>query len=182
MLKNVKKELNISIISSLIYIVIGIVIICNPQITVSIVGVSVAILSIVCGAVITIINIANIKEESSLLFGIFAIVMGIALLIYPNSLSILISLGIGILFIASSVTRLKFAVVLKDSKEVNSLIILISSIITLIIGISFIFMPLISAVTLTVVSAIMMIVYAIIDIFEVILIKKNIDKIEKVIV
>jgi len=181
MLKTLKKELNISIISSLIYIVIGIVIICNPEITLSIVGTIVAILAIVCGIIITIINIANIKNESSLLIGIFAIVMGIALLVYPNSLTILISIGIGILFIASSVTRLKLAVLLKDTKEAKPMIILVSSIITLIIGISFIFTPLTSALTLTIVSAILMILYSIIDIFEIILIKKNIKTIEQVI-
>ena len=181
MLKTVKKELNISIITSLIYIIIGIIVMLNPQITLSIIGTAIAILAIVCGIIVTIINVANIKNESSLLFGIFAIVMGIVLLIYPNSLTILISIGIGILFIASSVTRLKFAVMLREVKDVNSIIILISSIITLLIGISFIFTPLISAATITTLSAILMIVYSVIDIFEIVVIKKNIDKIEKVI-
>ena len=146
MLKLFKKELNISMLSSLIYIVLGIVIISKPEETMSIVGKSVAILAIVYGVINTIINIVNIKEESSLLFGVFTIVMGIALLIYPNTLGILLSLGIGIWFIASSVTRLKFAVLL----------------------------------TLTTVSGVMMIGYSLIDIFEIIFIKRNIKAIEKV--
>mgnify|MGYP002857755769 CR=1 FL=1 len=180
MLKVFKKELNFSLISSIIYIILGIVIISNPEETLSIVGKTVAILSIVYGSITTIINIVNIKQESSLLFGIFTIVMGIALLIYPNTLSILLSLGLGIWFIASSVTRLKFAVFLKDVREMNWLIVLAGSLITLIIGISFIFTPLASAVTLTTVSGIMMIVYSLIDIFEIIFIKRNIKAIEKV--
>ena len=180
MLKLFKKELNISMLSSLIYIVLGIVIISKPEETMSIVGKSVAILAIVYGVINTIINIVNIKEESSLLFGVFTIVMGIALLIYPNTLGILLSLGIGIWFIASSVTRLKFAVLLKDVREINWLIVLAGSIITLIIGISFIFTPLASAITLTTVSGVMMIGYSLIDIFEIIFIKRNIKAIEKV--
>lgn len=178
MLDILKKELNISIITSIVYIILGIVIISNPELTISIVGKTIAILSILCGIILTIINLTNIHEESSLIFGIFTLVMGIALLIYPNSLSILISLGLGIWFISSSVTRLKLAIVIKNAPEINWSIILMSSIITLMIGISFIFAPLASAVALTTVSGIMMVIYSIIDLFEIFFIKQHIDAIE----
>ena len=178
MLEIVKRELNISIISSIIYIILGIVIVANPQITLSIISITVAVLSIIYGVIISIINIANIKEEGGLVFGILLIVLGISLLIYPNSLSILISLGLGIWFISSSVNRIKFAVVLKDVKEFNWLIILFSAIITLLIGISFIFIPLISAITITTIGGILMIAYSICDIFEIVFIKRNIKVIE----
>ena len=179
-LKIIKKELNISIISSIIYIILGIIIVLNPETTLNIVSTTISVLAIIYGMIMTIINIANIREEGNLIFGILLVVMGIALLIYPNSLNVLISLGIGIWFISSSVSRIKFAVLLKDIKELNWLIVLISAIITLLIGISFIFTPLSSAVALTTASAILMIVYSIIDIFEILFIKKNIKIIEKV--
>ena len=105
--------------------------------------------------------------------------MGISLLIYPGSLGILISLGIGIWFIASSVSRIKFAVLLKDTEELNWLVILISAIVTLMVGISFIFTPLAAAVSLTTVNGVLMIIYSVFDIFEIIFIKKNIKIIEK---
>ena len=178
MLKVLKKELNISIIASLVYIVIGIIVVSNPGTTLSIVGMAVAVLAIIYGVIITIISIANMKEEGNLGFGILLIIIGIALLIYPNSLSILLSLGISIWFITSSVSRIKFAVSIKEVKDVNWKIILISSIITLIIGISFIFTPLSTAVAVTIISGISMVVYAVFDIFEVIFIKINIKKIE----
>ena len=180
MLKILKKELNISIITSIIYIILGIVVMCNPETTLDVVGKTIAILSILHGIAIAFINITNLREENTLVFGIISIVMGVILLAYPSSLSILISLGIGIWYIASSVTRIKFAVLLKDVKEVNWILILLGSILTLIIGISFIFTPLSSAVALTTVSGIMMIVYSVIDIFEIIFIKKHIKAIEKV--
>lgn len=178
MLNLFKKELNISLIASIIYIVIGIVVIARPEATLSIVSKTIALLLILYGIVLTVISIRDIKEENTLIFGVLAIVMGIALLIYPNSLSILISLGLGIWFISSSVTRMKFSVLVRDITEMNWLIILISSIITLIIGISFVFMPLASAVALTKVSGIMMIVYSVIDLFEIIIIKMHIKSIE----
>ncbi len=178
MLNLFKKELNISLITSLIYIVIGIIVIARPEATLSIVSKTIALLLILYGIILTVINIRDIKEESTLLFGVLAIVMGIALLIYPNSLSILISLGLGIWFISSSVTRMKFSVLVRDIAEMNWLVILISSIITLIIGISFVFMPLASAVALTKVSGIMMIIYSVIDLFEIIMIKLHIKSIE----
>ena len=179
MLDIIKKELNVSIVTSIIYILLGVVIMLNPGITINIVSRTVAILSIIYGIIISIINIADIKEEGNLIFGILLIVLGISLLIYPSSLSILISLGIGIWFISSSVNRIKFAVLLKDSKEFNWLIILCSAIITLLIGIAFIFTPLASTVAVTTIGGILMIIYSICDMFEIFVIKRNIKVIEK---
>lgn len=180
MLKVLKKELNISIITSLVYIALGIVIILNPETIINMIGTIIAVLAISYGVIMTIINLVNIKEETSLVFGVFAIVLGIALLIYPSSLSVLLSLGIGIWFIASSITRLKFAIILKGVPELNWAIILISSLLTLVVGISFIFTPLASAVAITTLSGIMMVVYSVIDLFEIIFIKIHIKQIEEV--
>lgn len=179
MLEIMKKELNVSIIASIIYVILGFIIVSNPQTALNIVSYTISISAIIYGIVITVINIANLKEEGNLIFGILLIVMGIALLIYPSSLNVLISLGIGIWFIASSVSRIKFATLLKDVQGINWIIILVSAVITLMIGVSFIFAPLASAVTLTTISGILMIVYSICDIFEIIFIKRNISEIEK---
>lgn len=175
----IKKELNMSIIASILYAILGIIIIANPAITLSIVSIVISISAIIYGIIISIINIASIKEERSLTFGILLVVLGIALLIYPGSVPVLISLGVGIWFISNSISRIKLAILLKDAKESGWIIILCSAIITLLIGISFIFTPLISAISITIANGILMVVYSIIDIFEIIFIKKNIDKIQK---
>lgn len=180
MLKVIKKELNVSIITSLVYIAIGIIVILNPEKIINIVGTSIAILAILYGVIITIINVRNIKEETSLIFGIFAIVMGVALLIYPSSLSILLSLAIGIWFISSSVTRLKYAIIIKNVPEIKWTIVLVSALLTLMVGISFIFTPLASAVALTAISGVLMIIYSIVDLFEIFFLKKHLKDIEKV--
>ena len=179
MLKVLKKELNISIITSIIYIILGIVVISNPEATINVVGKTIAILLMLHGIAIAFLSIRNLREENTLVFGIISIVMGVILLAYPSSLSILVSLGIGIWYIASSVTRIKFAVLFKDVPEMNWILVLIGAILTLIIGISFVFTPLSSAIALTTVSGIMMIVYSVIDILEIIFIKKHIKEIEK---
>ena len=179
MIKILKRELNISIVTSIIYIILGIFVVANPAITMKVASTTFSIMAIVYGVIISIINIADIKEEGNLSYGILLIVVGVALLIYPNSLEILVSLGLGIWFISNSISRIKLAVLLKDVKEVNWLLILFSAIIALLIGISFIFLPLASAVTLTMVSGILMIIYSIFDIIQIIIIKKNIVAIEK---
>ena len=179
MINIIKKELNISIISSIAYIFFGIIIVLNPETAWNVISTSIAVLAIVYGIIMTIININKLEESENLTFSILLIVIGLALLIYPNSLSILISLIVGIWFISSSISRIKFAIMLKSIKEINWLIILITSIITLIIGISFIFTPLASAITLAVITGVLMIVYSLFDIFEIIFIKKNMKIIEK---
>ena len=175
MLDMLKKELNISIVASIIYIVLGVIVVFNPLTALGVTGMVVSISAIIYGIIITIINIANLKEEGNLSFGILLVVMGIALFIYPNSLNILISLGIGIWFITSSVGRIKFAMRIKEVHDVNWLVILICAIITLIIGISFIFTPLSTAVGVTIFSGISMIVYGIFDISQIIFIKRNLN-------
>lgn len=179
MLGIAKKELNASVIASVIYFVLGMVIAMRPEETINLVGTIVAVLSIVYGAVISIINIANIKEQGNLTLGILLIVLGVALLIYPSSLSILISLGIGIWFISNSVNRIKFAVALKGVKGVNWKMVLALAVATMLIGVAFIFTPLASAVALTVMGGVLMMIYAACDIFGVCFIKKNIKAIEK---
>ena len=175
----VKKELNVSIVSSVLYIVLGIFIVLNPDGALKAISLTIAWFAIIFGIIFTIINVTRLKKEGSLLFGILLIVMGIALLIYPESLNLLISLGVGIWFISSSVSRIKMAIMLKDIKEMNWLIILIPAILTLLIGISFVFAPLASAVTLAIITGVLMIVYSVIDIFEIVMIKKNIKTIQK---
>ena len=179
MLKILKRELNISIVTSIIYIILGIFVVANAETAIKVASTTFSIMAIIYGIIISIINIADIKEEGNLPYGILLIVVGIALLIYPNSLEILVSLGLGIWFISNSISRIKLAVLLKDVKEVNWLLILFSAIIALLIGISFIFLPLASAVTLTMVSGILMIVYSVFDITQIVVIKKNITVIEK---
>ena len=172
----IKKELNISIIASIIYIILGIIIVSNPDSTWKGIGIAVAILAIILGIIMTIINI---KLEGNSITGILLIVIGIALIIYPSSLSILIALLIGIWFISTSISRIKLSIKLRKVKEVNWLVILIVSIITLLIGISFVFAPSVAADNLAIISGILMIVYSLCDVFEALFIKKNVRAIEK---
>ena len=179
MLDIIKKELNVSIISSIIYIILGIIIILYPLTALTTVSIIIAVLSMIYGVIIAAINISNLKNGGSPIFGIILIFIGVALLMYPRSLNILISLVVGFWFISSSINRIKLAIMVKGNKEVNWIVILLLGIITLLIGISFVFTPLASAVTLAVVSGILMIAYSICDIIEIVFIKKNIKTIQK---
>ena len=179
MLRFIKNELNLSIITSIVYFILGIIIIINPGLTIGMFSALIAILSIIYGVTISIINIVDIKSSENLVLGILLIILGIILLIYPGSLSILISLSIGIWFISSSVNRIKIAILLKGVEKFNWLMVLFSAIITLLVGMTFIFSPLVSAITLTIFGGILMMVYSLCNIFEIIVIKKNIKTIEK---
>ena len=175
----VKKELNFSIVSSIIYIVLGIIIIIYPEDALKSIGIAVAILAMIYGIIITVINITNLQNAGNPIFGILLIVTGAVLLMYPNSLGILLSLLVGIWFISNSVSRIKLAVMLKNVKGINWLLLLLISIITLLVGITFIFAPLASAITLAIIVGVLMIVYSVCDIVEIIFIKKNIKTIQK---
>lgn len=175
----IKKELNISILSSIIYIILGIIIVLNPEEALEGMSIVIAALLIAFGIMFIVINFKYLKRDGNILCGILLIVMGIALAIYPKSLNVLISLGVGTWFIAVSISRIKVATWLREITEVNWLMILIPAIFTLLIGIVFIFAPLTSAVTLAIITGSLMIVYSLCDLFEVLYIKKNIRSVQK---
>ena len=61
MLEILKKELNISIITSIAYVILGIFVVTNPATAMNVAGIAFSIMAIVYGVIISIINISFFK-------------------------------------------------------------------------------------------------------------------------
>ena len=153
----IKRTAVVSIITSLIFAVLGIVMIANPEAAIEIVAAVLGITVIVIGAE-KIISYFVMKGNLDffnyeLIYGIVAILFGILIMTHSNTFASIVRIIIGIWI---------------------AYVVLILSIISLLAGILVMFSNTSSIVILT---AVVMIIYAIADIIDEIIFINNVDKI-----
>ena len=166
-----------NILISIIFAVLGIILIAQPDAAVKVITTTLGVVFIIVG-IIKIVEYFSSKEHNEiinydLIYGIIALVIGLITMIYSNAVEFMFSLMLGIWIIYSGAIRLSFAMKLKkinSSAWVSSLII---AIIIIIGGRVVAFTQ--NAVIIAV--GIVTLVYAILDLIESIIFLKNINQI-----
>lgn len=182
MLKKINKYFNLSIASSILFIILGIIILIFPKISLSIFSYLIGISAILLGIYLIYLevrygSIFTLIDTS--LSGILSILLGISILIYPKTVAIFIPIVLGIWFIMSSFMKLRISYYLKYISGSLYLSTLIMNILSVICGIIFIINPLTSSTVITIYIAILLIIYSISNLSEIIILKKNINNIDK---
>ena len=170
----IKRTAVVSIITSLIFAVLGIVMIANPEAAIEIV----AAVLIVIGAE-KIISYFVMKGNLDffnyeLIYGIVAILFGILIMTHSNTFASIVRIIIGIWIAYAGLMKINLSFKLKSANISAWAIVLILSIISLLAGILVMFSNTSSIVILT---AVVMIIYAIADIIDEIIFINNVDKI-----
>ncbi|MDO5569575.1 MAG: DUF308 domain-containing protein [bacterium] len=182
-----KKILNSLVIStivmSLVFIVIGIIFLSEPGISLLMISYIIAGLLIIGG--IYLMATGYKKVMGITLFdgftpGIISLVLGVVVLCKPLTLIVLIPIIIGLWFVINSTFKVKISFNMKEAKITIWWVVLVFAIMGIICGVLMILNPVIGALTVMEVVGILMIVYSSIDIIEIMLFKRNIDKLEKV--
>lgn len=184
MIKEIKNYINLSIITSILFALLGIIIFLFPKTMLNIFSYIVALIAIMLGIYLIILEIKtknNIFVIGSSLFGSLLLVLGLIIITHPNSFAIIIPLGLGIWFITSSVVKFRFSLVLQKELKGLWLSTLIMTILSIMCGIIFIINPIKSSVIITSSFGLIIIIYAIIQICQMIIFKTNIKKISKII-
>ena len=178
-----KKVFNISIISSLLLFLFGLVLAVNAEGFIK--SITVAI-----GVVLLVIDYFRYRKEGlgasvGLISGIFSIVCGLMLLINEDLLMILIPVFIGVWMIINGINKIQVSFEIKDLGEKSWIITFIYSILIIVLGGYFIVNPISGATTVTSFIGIILCIYAVLDIIDCIIIKvkvksfkKELDKIE----
>lgn len=183
MIKKFNKYLNSSIITSIIFMLLGIIILLFPKISLNVFCYFIAIIAIIIGIYLILFDIRNNEFFFSItinLFGIMLLLLGIIILVNPNFISILIPICLGIWFISGSVLKFKFTVILKDIRSDNLWISsFLMTLLSVICGLTFIINPIKTSSFLTSILGFIIIIYSISDICEMIILKRNINKISK---
>ena len=175
------KKMNItSIIFSVLFLILGILLLCRPGDALNIVSYSLGGMLIIWG-VIQMIQFF-IKKDSqnyfdfSFVVGIFVSIFGVIILLKPRIIADIIPLMLGIWMIINGVTKLAYSLTInKKSKSLSTIII---SIAILVVGLLLVINPFAGAEILTQLIGIALIVYSILDLVEVIFIKKTTKKID----
>lgn len=108
-----------------------------------------------------------------------SILLGIMMLIYPNILSIIIPLMLGTWFIMTSIFKIRLTLYLSKIKDTPWILLMLISILSIVCGFILILNPIDSSVAITLFIGIVIIVYAISDITNMIVLKRNIKNLTK---
>ena len=112
MLKKFNKYINISIILTLLFLALGILVVCFPTTSIKVIAIIIAILLIVGGIFLISDYGISIFWVNLTAVGILSILMGIILLLYPDILVILIPIVVGMFVIVNSIVDIQLSLVL----------------------------------------------------------------------
>lgn len=181
MFEMLKKGYKVSMYSSIVLLLIGLLLFINPEAVVS-------IISYVIGFFLIVIGISQIvkyyqNKESSIMtsylyIGIVISVIGFILVIKPTLIATIIPVIVGIIMILNSVEEITISASVKNQDE-KWYIPFIFGIATLILGVFLVLNPLMGSFIVTEILGIIIVIYAILDIIEKFSIKNKFQNIKK---
>ena len=171
--KFLKKAGWTSVITSLIFAVIGLVMIYNPQTTMQFISTVLGIFFIVIG-IVKIINYFVSRENSTLFtndiaWGLIAIIIGLVTMVYSSTIENIFRIMIGIWIIYSAFTRFTLSFRLKGVNDKVWAFVLVLAVLMVIGGLYVTFYP--GALIFTL--GVIILIYAIMDLIESFIFMKN---------
>lgn len=183
MRKKFNKLMTISMITSIAFIILGLVLVIFTKISLDIIGYVAAVLLIING----VLNVTDDYKQFKVFYffdgftsGLLSIIFGIIIIANPNYIALIMPIMSGLWIIIASTFKLRMALALKDSSKTNWILPYILSILTIIVGLCLIFNPVIGTLGIARVIGFLVIIYGICDIIDVVIFKKNIKLIAKV--
>ena len=181
-MKSIFKEISHSvIILSILMILLGIVLVAYPGLSMFVAGIIVGVSMIVYGIALIILDIrASIKNVpfDGMLPGILLIILGTLISWDPFGWAFVLTIYIGIYVIVTSVSNIKTSISLRG-QGVPWVLMLIISIVDLLIGLFIFFSPVFASFSITIAAGIVLIVHSVFNIIDMLVIKSNLKKMEK---
>ncbi|MGN0973895.1 MAG: HdeD family acid-resistance protein [Bacilli bacterium] len=167
--------------SSILFAIIGILLIVWPEQIISMISTIIGIAIIILG-IFGILRYFRNNEKTfnfDLMYGIICVIAGALIVTNTKVVASFLPVIIGIWMIGNSVIKIQYAMTLKDYNSNNWLTIMIVSVLTLACGILFVFNPFKGATLLTQTLGIALLAYAVVDIVNSCILKKNMKKFSK---
>ena len=180
MLKNLNKFLYSSIAISIIMFLMGLIFIIFPEVSFETITYILAVVLIVNGIYFILEKEASFFFMEFLSVGIVEILLGVVMLLNPDIMKTLFPIVTGILMVTKSTLDLRIALLLQKYNYENWLSIFICAIISIVCGLIIIINLSIGTIALTTYLGIIITVYAISNIIDTIIFKKNIKEITKI--
>lgn len=183
MRKKFSKLMTISMITSIMLILLGIVLLFYTKMSLELVAYIIAVILVING----VLNITDDYKQFKIFYffdgftsGLLSAIFGIIIISNQSYIGVILPTFLGLWMILGSTFKLRMALALKDSKDNNWIITYILSILTIATGLCLIFNPGITSLSLIRVIAGLTIIYGICDIVDVYIFKKNLKVIAKV--
>lgn len=178
-----KKVFNISMISSVLLFLFGLILAVNAEGFIKSITVAIGVILLLIG-VFPVIDYFRYRKDGlgasiGLISGIFSIVCGLMLLINKDLLMILIPVFIGVWMIINGINKIQVSFEIKDLGEKSWVITFIYSILIMVLGGYFIVNPISGATTVTSFIGIILCIYAVLDIIDCIIIKVKVKNFKK---
>ena len=180
MSKEINKYLNLSIVMSVLFAILGVILVVSPNSSLDTIAYLLAAFLLVYGTYNFIDSFAIhpifffMKVASS----VISIILGIVIFLNPEIFKNLIPIALGIFFIINGIFKTRMAFIIKDVDNYFVLSV-ITSVLTIICGIVLIINPSISAIMITTMIGIVVLVYAIFDIVDAFILKHRVKEISK---
>ena len=186
-LKNIiNKNFNATIISSFVTCFLGILLFFKAENTLKTISYIIGIFLLVAG-IATIVKVIIVDKNERMYFntsfmtGIFSSIIGFVLLINPTLLTSILPFCIGVWMIISGAMKIQTSLVLKESDDKVWWKIMIFAVVVLVLGLLLIINPFGSAVIVTKIIGISLVIYSIADIVGTFMLKKEVKDTVKII-
>lgn len=178
-----KKVFNISMISSVLLFLFGLILAVNAEGFIKSITVAIGVILLLIG-VFPVIDYFRYRKDGlgasvGLISGIFSIVCGLMLLINEDLLMILIPVFIGVWMIINGINKIQVSFEIKDLGEKSWVITFIYSVLIMVLGGYFIVNPISGATTVTSFIGIILCIYAVLDIIDCVIIKVKVKNFKK---
>lgn len=176
MIKKFNQIINEAIGISIIFLLLGIILLIYPNISITLIAYLIAFILIGSGIYLIGLEFTNrviFFPMDTIFNGIISIILGTIILIYPNIFQIIIPIMLGTYFIIDSIFKLKIATLLRRIDNTSWIFTLLLTILSIICGIILIINPIDSSIAITLFTGITLIIYSIAGIVDMILFKKN---------
>lgn len=179
-----KKNFKLSFVVSIIFIILGLFLFIRPDATI-------ATISYIIGASLLVLGIISIIRyfksdyginpfDFDLVYGVLVIIAGAYLIFNPTMLATIFPVILGIWIIINSVTKFQYALMLKKIGKEDWKYTLLISFLTFAWGIVLLLNPLETVLVVTQVIGIFIIIYAVLDIVDNFILKRNEEDLNKI--
>ncbi len=183
MIENFKKMFRMSILTSVFFIVIGLFLILKPETTITTISYILGAVILVTGVVFMIKYFSTKNQlgvfSNDLVSGVMSIIIGFIFIFNPTALAKIIPIILGIWIIISSITKIQYSLQLKMYHNKAWISTMIIAAITFMWGLLLLFNPFEGAMVLTQIIGMFILVYAVLDLVEICIIRKNLSYLKK---
>ena len=178
-----KKTAASIILSSIAAFIIGLVLVVAPGLSLQTIGIIVGLYIIIHGIILICLSfVANVVFVPffGVISGVLSIILGMMLIAMPGILTTVFAIALGIWIILSSANIISIAFAVRK-KYSSWFLLLLLGIVDLVSGIIILFNPFASAISITMLGGIIIMVHSVVTIVDMLIIKKNVKEISQAI-